>query len=130
MLKSESFLNRWQAQARIARDDDAADADGVELSRLLLRKTAHAHKMMVVAAQFPGRAFGNVSCFRPGQELFPSVSTTQGTHVEPLTAHSPRGQVLVDDPFRPSKVFEGHGLAVQDFQLARVARAETGAAGA
>jgi hypothetical protein len=37
----------------------------------------------------------------------------------------PRGQVLVDDPFRPSKVFEGHGLAVQDFQLAPVAGAET-----
>ena len=46
MLKSESFLNRSQAQARIALDDDAADADGVELTRLLLRKTAHAHKML------------------------------------------------------------------------------------
>lgn len=26
----------------------------------------------------------------------------------------PRGEVLVDDPFRPSKVFEGHGPAGQD----------------
>ena len=130
MLKSESFLNRWQAQARIALDDDAANADGIELTRLLLRKTAHAHKMMVVAGQLPGHASRNVSCFRPGQELFPSVSTTQGTHVEPLTAHSPRGQVLVDDPFRPSKVFEGHELAVLDIQGAPVADVDTAAAGA
>jgi hypothetical protein len=50
VLKSESFLNRSQAQARIADDDDAADADGVELTRGLLRKTVHAHKMMVVGA--------------------------------------------------------------------------------
>ena len=122
MLKSESFLNRSQAQARIALDDDATDADGVELTRLLLRKTAHAHKVMVVAAQLPGHASRNVSRFRPRQELFPSVWTSHGTHVEPLTAQSPRGQVLVDDPFRPSKVFEGHGLAVQDFQLAQGCR--------
>ena len=63
MLKSELFLYRSQGQARIAFDDDAADADAVELTWLLLRKTAHAHKMMVVAAQSPGRASGNVSCF-------------------------------------------------------------------
>jgi hypothetical protein len=88
MLKSESFLNRSQAQARIALDDDAADADGVELTRLLLRTTAHAHKMMVVAAQLPGRASRNVSCFRPGQEL----SHPYGRATGRTSNHSPRSR--------------------------------------
>jgi hypothetical protein len=50
MLNSESLLNRCQAQAGIALDDDAADTDSVKLTRRLLRKTAHARKMMVAAA--------------------------------------------------------------------------------
>jgi hypothetical protein len=35
----------------------------------------------------------------------------------------PPTQALVDDPFHPSKVFESHGLAVQDLQPAPVAAA-------
>ena len=73
MVTSELALNRGQAQARIAGDDDAADADGVELTRRLPRETAHAHKMMLFAPESPGRAARNVSCFGPGQELFPPV---------------------------------------------------------
>ncbi len=130
MLKSESDLDAWQDHAGIAYDDDAAGAFGVELTRRHPRKTAHEHEVMVVAAQLPGRASRNVSCGRPGQELWPSVWTSDGAHVEPLTAPSSPGQVLVDDPFRPSKVFEGHGLAVHDLQLAPVADVDTAAAGA
>ena len=128
MVKSE--LDRCHGQARIADDDDAAGADGFELTRRHPRKTAHEHEVMVVAAQLPGRAARDVSCGRPRQELWPSVWTSDGAHVEPLTAPSSPGQVLVDEPFRPSKVFEGHELAMLDVQLAPVADVDTAAAGA
>lgn len=114
MLKGELDLDPYHGHAGIASDDVAAGAFGVELARRLLGKAAHAHEVVLVAAQLPWLAVWNVSFGRPGQELCPSVWTSDETHVEPLTALSPRRQVLVDAPFRPSKVFEGHRLAMLD----------------
>lgn len=130
MFKSELDLDPWQDHAGIAYDDDAAAAGGVELTRWPFGKATHAYEVMVIVAQSPGHAAPKVSCVRPVQELSPSVWTSHRTHVEPLTTLSPRGQVFVDEPFRPSKVLEGHGFAVLDVQLAPVADVDAAPAGA
>jgi hypothetical protein len=44
MLKSESDLDPWQDHAVIAFDDEAAGADGVELTRRLGGQAAHANE--------------------------------------------------------------------------------------
>jgi hypothetical protein len=57
MLERETNLDPCQDHARIAYDDLAAGAFGVELTRGLLCKSAHTFEVMVVAAERRRRAW-------------------------------------------------------------------------